>query len=94
MYLLIKCLGLPSHLVKLMKGVPMMSLRNIDQTIGFCNSTRFIIVELGINIIGAEIISKIILILCFDVLIFVMKNQLCSINYNKKLCILHYLGLI
>ena len=40
--------------------------------------------ELGINIIGAEIVFEMILILCFDVLIFVVKDQLCSINYSKK----------
>ena len=74
----------PNHVLRLKKGVPMMLLRNIDQTIGFCNNTRFIIVKLGVNIIGAEIISKMVVILCFDALIFVVKNRLCSINYSKK----------
>ena len=39
--------------------------------------------ELGVNIIGAKIVSEIVLILCFDVLIFVVKDRLYSINYSK-----------
>ena len=50
--------------------------------------------ELGVNIIGVEIISEMVLILCFDVLIFMVKDRLCSINYSKKYCMLHYLGFI
>ena len=42
--------------------------------IGFCNNTQFIIIKLGINIIGTKIIFKIVLILCSDVLIFVIKD--------------------
>ena len=52
--LLIKCLGLLNYVLRVKKGIPMMLLRNIDQAL--CNSTQFIIVELGVNIIGAEII--------------------------------------
>ena len=40
--------------------------------------------ELGVNIIGAEIVFEIILILCFDVLIFVVKDRLCFVNYSEK----------
>ena len=74
MCLLIKCLGLPTHVLRLKKEVPMILLRNINQAIGLCNSTQFIIVELSVNIVDAKIISKIVLILCFDVLIFVVND--------------------
>ena len=84
MCLLIKHLGFPNHAPRLKKGVLAILLRNIGQIISLCNSTQFIIVELGVNIIGAKIISKIVLILYFNILIFVVKDRLCSINYNKK----------
>ena len=51
-----------------------MLLKNIDETINFYNNTRFIFVEFSVNIIGAKIISKMILILYFNILIFVMKD--------------------
>ena len=50
--------------------------------------------ELGVNIAGAEIISKMLFILCFDVLIFGVKNGLCFVNYSKKIYILYYVSLI
>ena len=62
--------------------------------IGFCNNTQFIIIKLGINIIGTKIIFKIVLILCSDVLIFVIKDWFYFINYNKKIYVLYYLGFI
>ena len=61
-----------------------MLLRNIDQAISFCNGTPFIIVKLGVNVIGVEIVFEMVLILCFDILIFVVKDQLYFINYSKK----------
>ena len=41
--------------------------------------------ELDVNVIGAEIVFEIVLILCFNVLIFVVKDQLCSVNFSKKI---------
>ena len=60
-------MGLPNHLPRLKKEVHVILLRNIGQAISLCNSTQFIIVELGINIIGSEIVFEMILILCFDI---------------------------
>ncbi|XP_057719705.1 uncharacterized protein LOC130934133 [Arachis stenosperma] len=39
----IKCSGLPNHLLKLKKGVPIILLRNIDPAGGLCNGTRLIV---------------------------------------------------
>uniref|UniRef100_A0A1J3DHC5 ATP-dependent DNA helicase n=1 Tax=Noccaea caerulescens TaxID=107243 RepID=A0A1J3DHC5_NOCCA len=54
----IKCSGLPNHLLKLKKGVPVMLLRNIDQKNGLCNGTRLQITRLGEHVIEARIISR------------------------------------
>ena len=43
-------------MLRLKKRVPLMLLKNIDQTINLYRTTRFIIVKLGVNIIGDEII--------------------------------------
>ncbi|XP_023743140.1 uncharacterized protein LOC111891310 [Lactuca sativa] len=42
-----KASGIPNHKLILKKGVPVMLLRNIDQTRGLCNGTRLQIVRLG-----------------------------------------------
>nr|XP_029143980.1 uncharacterized protein LOC114924245 [Arachis hypogaea] len=54
----IKYLGLSNHSLKLKKGVPIILLRNIDPAGGLCNGTRFIVSDLGTNVIGAEIVSR------------------------------------
>ncbi|XP_057723779.1 uncharacterized protein LOC130939707 [Arachis stenosperma] len=53
----IKYSGLSNHSLKLKKGVPIILLRNIDPAGGLCNGTRFIVSDLGTNVIGAEIVS-------------------------------------
>ena len=53
----IKCSGIPNHKLVLKKGVPIMLLRNIDQSSGLCNGTRLIVDELRNNIIGAIVIT-------------------------------------
>ena len=52
----IKCSGLPNHELKLKKGVLVILLWNIDQTVGLYNGTWLIILELGVNVISAEIV--------------------------------------
>ncbi|KAL7120574.1 hypothetical protein ACP275_02G130000 [Erythranthe tilingii] len=49
--------GLPNHELKLKKGVPVMLLRNIDQSNGLCNGTRLTITRLGNRVLEAKIIS-------------------------------------
>ena len=49
----ISCSGLPPHKLSLKVGVPIMLLRNIDQTQGICNGTHLIVSKLGINVIEA-----------------------------------------
>ncbi|RYQ84852.1 hypothetical protein Ahy_B10g104344 [Arachis hypogaea] len=41
----INCSELPTHQLKLKVGVPVMLLRNIDQSKGFCNGTRLQLVD-------------------------------------------------
>lgn len=53
----IKCSGVPNHVLKLKVGVPVMLLRNIDQTAGLCNGTRLVITQLGNHVVEAKIIS-------------------------------------
>ncbi|XP_012828666.1 PREDICTED: ATP-dependent DNA helicase PIF1-like [Erythranthe guttata] len=49
--------GLPNHELKLKVGVPVMLLRNIDQSSGLCNGTRLSITRLGKRVLEAKIIS-------------------------------------
>lgn len=53
----IKISGLPNHILKLKKGVPIMLLRNIDQQNGLCNGTRLLVTRLDEHVIEARIIS-------------------------------------
>ncbi|KAL7616464.1 hypothetical protein Lser_V15G00051 [Lactuca serriola] len=52
-----KASGIPNHKLTLKTGVPVMLLRNIDQTKGLCNGTRLQIVRLGKHVIEARIIA-------------------------------------
>ncbi|CAN1819977.1 ATP-dependent DNA helicase PIF1 [Linum perenne] len=49
--------GFPDHEIKLKVGVPIILLRNIDQSAGLCNGTRMIVKVLGQWFIAAEIIA-------------------------------------
>nr|XP_009803713.1 PREDICTED: ATP-dependent DNA helicase PIF1-like [Nicotiana sylvestris] len=53
----IKCSGVPNHALTLKVGVPMMLLRNIDQSAGLCNGTKLIITKLGNQVIEAKVLS-------------------------------------
>lgn len=47
----------PQHRLVLKKGVPIMLLRNLNQSDGLCNGTRLIIVSLGDMVIEAKIMT-------------------------------------
>ncbi|KAJ9551434.1 hypothetical protein OSB04_015479 [Centaurea solstitialis] len=49
--------GVPNHKLALKVGVPIMLLRNIDQTNGLCNGTRLQVEKLGKHVIQAKIIT-------------------------------------
>lgn len=49
--------GLPNHKLRLKVGVPVMLLRNIDQSLGLCNDTRLIITKMGRYILEGMVIS-------------------------------------
>jgi ATP-dependent DNA helicase PIF1 len=53
----INCSGLPNHRIILKVGVPIMLLRNLDVSSGLCNGTRLTVTYLGIDVIGAQIVS-------------------------------------
>nr|XP_043625598.1 ATP-dependent DNA helicase PIF1-like [Erigeron canadensis] len=48
---------IPNHKLVLKEGVPVMLLRNIDQSNGLCNGMRLRITRLGKHVIEAELIS-------------------------------------
>ncbi|XP_075654824.1 uncharacterized protein LOC142624995 [Castanea sativa] len=50
-------LGIPKHKLKLKVGIPIMLLRNLDQTAGLCNGTRLIVTQLADWVIEAKIIT-------------------------------------
>ncbi|XP_047267387.1 uncharacterized protein LOC124897838 [Capsicum annuum] len=54
----IKCSGIPNHAITLKVGVPVMLLRNIDQSSGLCNGTRLIITRIGNWVIEAKVLSE------------------------------------
>ena len=49
--------GIPNHELKLKVGLPVMLLRNINQSAGLCNGTRMTIIQLGRRFIEAQIIT-------------------------------------
>ncbi|XP_058784536.1 uncharacterized protein LOC131659346 [Vicia villosa] len=49
--------GLPNHKLRLKVGVPVMLLRNIEQSLGLCNGTRLIITKMGKYVVEAKVIS-------------------------------------
>ncbi|XP_070004230.1 uncharacterized protein [Nicotiana sylvestris] len=53
----IKCSGIPNHSITLKVGVPVMLLRNIDQSSGLYNGARLIITRLGNRVIEAKVLS-------------------------------------
>uniref|UniRef100_A0A1S3ZWQ4 ATP-dependent DNA helicase n=1 Tax=Nicotiana tabacum TaxID=4097 RepID=A0A1S3ZWQ4_TOBAC len=53
----IKCSGVPNHALTLKVGIPVMLLRNIDQSAGLCNGTRLIITKLGNQVIEAKVLA-------------------------------------
>jgi len=49
--------GIANHKLELKVGVPILLLRNLNQSIGLCNGTRLIVKRLGQHVIEAEIIT-------------------------------------
>ena len=50
--------GIPNHELRLKVGLPVMLLRNINQSAGLCNGTRMTITQLGNKYIEAKIITE------------------------------------
>jgi ATP-dependent DNA helicase PIF1 len=49
--------GIANHELELKVGVPILLLRNLNQSIGLCNGMRLIVKRLGQRVIEAEIIT-------------------------------------
>ncbi len=50
--------GIANHELELKVGMPILLIRNLNQSIGLCNGTRLIIKRLGQCVIEAEIITR------------------------------------
>ncbi|MCL7025254.1 hypothetical protein MKW94_001293 [Papaver nudicaule] len=48
---------MPSHKLCLKEGVPIMLLRNLDQTEGLCNGTRMVVKHVGTHVIQATVLT-------------------------------------
>jgi hypothetical protein len=48
---------IPDHELKLKVGLPVMLLKNINQSVGLCNDTRMSVTQLGKKFIEAQIIT-------------------------------------
>lgn len=53
----ISCSGLPSHKLTLKVGIPVMLIRNIDQSRGLCNETRLLVINMGAHLINCRVLS-------------------------------------
>jgi ATP-dependent DNA helicase PIF1 len=47
---------IPNHKLRLKIGVPVILLRNIEQSLGLCNGTRLIITKLGTYVVEGRVI--------------------------------------
>ncbi|XP_061365597.1 uncharacterized protein LOC133308879 [Gastrolobium bilobum] len=52
------CSGIPDHKLTLKVKVPVMLLRNIDQSRGLCNGTRSLITKLGNHVVEAIVLTR------------------------------------
>ncbi len=50
--------GIVNHKLELKMGVPILLLRNLNQSIGLCNGTRLIVKRLGQHVIKTNIITR------------------------------------
>ncbi|XP_015945312.1 uncharacterized protein LOC107470423 [Arachis duranensis] len=55
---IIRFLGVPNHEMKLKVGCPVMHIRNIDHSPGFCNGTWLIITILGEKVIEVKLLNS------------------------------------
>ncbi|KAK7300142.1 hypothetical protein RJT34_10977 [Clitoria ternatea] len=53
----INCSGLPPHKLSLKIGVPVMLLRNIDQSQGLCNGTRLQVKRMGNHVLQCQVLT-------------------------------------
>ncbi|XP_016192830.1 uncharacterized protein LOC107633744 [Arachis ipaensis] len=82
----INCSGLSSHQLKPKVGVPVMLLRNIDQSNGLCNGTRLQVRRLGNHVIECNILTgdkcgKIVLIPRMNM---VPNNETLSFKFQRR----------
>nr|KYP69010.1 hypothetical protein KK1_022660 [Cajanus cajan] len=53
----VKCSRIPNRKLTLKVGLPVMLLKNLDQSNGLCNGTRLQVMDLGTNVISATVIT-------------------------------------
>lgn len=52
----ITCPGLSSHKLTLKNGIPVMLIRNINQTRGLCKGTRLLVINMGAHLIKCKVL--------------------------------------
>ncbi|XP_015931311.1 uncharacterized protein LOC107457658 [Arachis duranensis] len=82
----INCSGLPPHKLVLKVGVPVMLLRNIDQTNGLCNGTRMQVRRMGNHVIECKTLTgnKVRSIVLIPRVNLIPNNETLPVRFHRR----------